>query len=511
MEESWQPIFKLAKFLLSTIPDIEDTIVAIASPPGSGVRGIVRLSGPKTLSCLARSFVVDPDASDNGAADQFDALKSASVLQGNLKLVEAEANDDGEATLLPGKLMVWPDERSFTRQPSAEFHTIGSTPALQMAVKSLCREGARMAEPGEFTMRAFLSGRIDLTQAEAVLAVIDSQNRNQLDVALGQLAGGLAGELDGIRNQLLGALAELEAGLDFVEEDIEFISNEEMVGKLVAGQESLSQMLQKIDSRDRTQAQFRVGLFGLPNAGKSSLFNAMTGADQAIVTDLAGTTTDLVTATCRFESVSYKLVDTAGAETDQPADSISFQAQQHRQAETDRSDLSILCISVNEIPDPVAAIKDLDILPDWHRQQLATEDSGWIVVFTQCDLLDPEVLADCEKLLVQQPDRQTEIVLTSSVQQLGMDRLSKLIARAVVEFQTAEASVVTATVLRTSECLRASLAAIESATEAATLQLGDEIVASEVRAGLDSLGQIVGKVYTDDILDVVFGQFCIGK
>jgi tRNA modification GTPase len=477
---------------LSSTPNTEDTIVAIASPPGQSARGIVRLSGPDTLQCVASSFAPDSDDGD----DQVESATRTCSIDGYLALDQLR---------IPGRCMLWPSEKSFTRQPSAEFHTIGSTPILQMAVKLFCQRGARMAEPGEFTMRAFLSGRIDLTQAEAVLAVIDSQNRSQLNVALGQLAGGLAGELDLLRNQLMSALAELEAGLDFVEEDIEFISNDEMIRQLEAAQTTLKNLLSQIDARDISQSLFRVGLFGLPNAGKSSLFNTLLGREHAIVTDLAGTTTDKVTAMCHANGVEYELADTAGFETSVESGSISNASQEQREDETKRCDLAILCVDVLQFLNTG--------LSDWHLGQLARSEAPWIVVLTKSDQANESEKA--QKLLqaISGHDDLSKVctIVTSSINRDGIGELESQIADSCINSQTEESSIVGSTVVRTGECLRDSLSAIESALVAAKGNLGDEIVASEVRSSLDSIGQIVGKVYTDDILGLVFGRFCIGK
>ena len=194
--------------------DVQETIVAIGSAPGPAIRGIVRMSGPTALTTLAKVF--------SGIGSQPVDLESQT---GNLSHASSV---DGEFTLnsgaaLPITALIWPDQRSYTRQPTVEIHTLGSTPILQQIVATLQQSGARLAQPGEFTLRAFLSGRLDLTQAEAVLALIDAENQNQFDVALRQMAGGLAGPLRGLRTQLLSTLAEVEAGLDFVEEDLSLI------------------------------------------------------------------------------------------------------------------------------------------------------------------------------------------------------------------------------------------------------------------------------------------------
>ena len=230
--------------------DHDDTIVAIASPRGSATRGIVRASGPRALHCVSQIF----DAAESTDSDWV-SVTTPTVVPGKLNCGTHR---------VPGKLLVWPTSQSFTKQPSIEFHTFGSQPVLELATKSLCDSGGRLAEPGEFTMRAFLSGRLDLTQAEAVLAVIDAKNQKQLGVAIDQLAGGIGSRLNDTRDELIAALAELEAGLDFVDEDIEFISNDAMIGKLEAARDSLARLMSQASGRDRHSGNFRVSFFGLP-------------------------------------------------------------------------------------------------------------------------------------------------------------------------------------------------------------------------------------------------------
>ena len=213
-----------------------------------------------------------------------------------------------------------------------------------------------MALPGEFTLRAFLSGRMDLTQAEAVLAVIDSDSRQKLDTALEQLSGGLAGPLAETRRQLISVLAELEAGLDFVEEDIEFISNDQIISQLQSALEQVRTVTGQISSRGDTQSTFKVSLAGLPNAGKSSLMNALAGEQKSIVTDIRGTTTDRVTAGLQIDGIEVELSDTAGieeVESDKPdqessAADIMATALRLQKQSIANADLVLLCVAPEE-------------------------------------------------------------------------------------------------------------------------------------------------------------------
>lgn len=463
--------------------DVDDTIAAIASAPGSGLRGIVRVSGPRTVELVEALFeIYDSRAFPN-------RLRPTST-RGQLTVDEGLKVDID--------LYLWPTKRSYTRQPTAEFHLVGSRPVLEMVLNRLCGCGARLARPGEFTLRAFLSGRIDLTQAEAVLAVIDSSGEQQLDTALRQMAGGLAGPLGAIRDDLMGTLAELEAGLDFVEEDIEFITRSQLLEQLERAGQKLETIQQQISLRDRGSEASRVVLWGEPNSGKSSLFNALLGTQESIVTEVAGTTTDFLVGELVLKSMKLDLVDTAGAE--ERSEYVSSQAQQHRVEQQEQADARLFCIDSQRSPTP------------WEKEQLSKLTNACVVVLTKTDLHDLESMRLTElSQQIRSLGFDGPMVATSSHSRVGLDLLADEISLAVINSQSADQSIVGTTVLRASESLRDATAAVGHARDAVIHHLGDELVASELRRSLEALGQVVGAIYTDDILDLVFGRFCIGK
>ncbi len=472
-----------------------DTIAAIASPSGGARRGVVRISGPEVVPIVSRCFQFDPftDLSD---------VNRATRLTGNLRIGSQR---------LPGALLLWPDDRSYTRQPSAEFHTFGSTPLLETAVQELCNAGARIAEPGEFTLRAFLSGRMDLTQAEAVLAVIDAQSQKKLSVALEQLSGGLAGPLAETKQTLMNVLAELEAGLDFVEEDIEFIAAEQIIAALLQGQRQLHVIEQQIKQRGGERHEVKVVLSGLPNAGKSSLFNALLDSDQSIVTDTAGTTTDFVTASTEIKGIAVQLIDTAGLESgddqsDRAPAEIMHTAQQQRVDEIENADLILICAG-----------------PDDHSRSWAIEQmermtetgKAFLLVLTKSDLASDwsslQAGIELKTHVTNMTGSQRKSIALSSHTGHNVEKLKFEISATAIALSTDENAVVGSTLLRSSTSLRTAAASIDGALEAAEGDFGQEIVAAEIRQSLDALGQIVGTVYNDDVLDLVFGRFCIGK
>ena len=481
--------------------DIDDTIAAIASPPGASERGIVRVSGPGSIDCLATCFRCDDERS-------LEKQSAIDAIPGHLQL-----NND---LRLPGRLLIWPTNRSYTRQPSAEFHTIGSSPLLQLALKAVCEAGARVARPGEFTLRAFLSGRLDLTQAEAVLAVIDAKGQDDLRLSLEQLAGGLATPLTSIRNDLIAILAELEAQLDFAEEDIEFIADDVLLSKLDQACELLNSIVEQISGRHLTEEKFTAVLTGLPNAGKSSLFNCLLGEPKAIVTDIAGTTTDYVTGELSRAGVTIQLIDTAGYEQIETRETDSGQimssAQDARKDRIERADLCIQCLAANA---PIEALKDLASVD-------SLNEAAPILVITQTDRPMATHVTEALANTASDSDPQStstdaaqqnfaHVVQTSSLTSAGVDDLLSLVFQIATESQTSDSPIVGSTLRRTTESLNAAAKSVRLARQAASSALGEELVAAEIRHALDHLGSVVGTVYTDDILDVVFGQFCIGK
>ncbi len=452
--------------------NVDDTIAAISSAPGGGMRGIVRLSGPEVLSCLADCFRSNRDTAPA-------VLRTATALDGSL-LVPPPIGE------LPCDLYLWPDARTYTRQPVAEIHTIGSPPLLEAALRTVCAAGARLAEPGEFTMRAFLAGRMDLTQAEAVLGVIDAHGQKELDVALSQLAGGLAGPLDDLRNRLLDLLAPLEAGLDFVEEDIEFISTDQLNAQLKDAADGVAHLAHQMTCRGESCDAFRVVLRGWPNVGKSSLLNALGGERAAIVSETAGTTRDYLTKRTEIDGLDCLLIDTAGVETDSESD-IAAMAQTASAQQSQHAHVELLCVDATRR------------LNSGEREALAKmPPANRILVLTKIDA-------------TRSTDLHLSALETSSRTGQGLSRLRRAISVRIMDNQPHESSVVAGTAIRCRDSLRSAAEGLDRARRAVVDTVGEEIVAAEIRIALDELGKVVGAVCTDDILDRIFSRFCIGK
>jgi tRNA modification GTPase len=450
--------------------DPNDTIAAIASPPGPAARGIVRLSGPNAHAIALAGF--EP----SGCAKPT-SRRRASIRPGSLKV-------GGLRPLLPVMMSIWPAPRTYTGQDVAEIHLVGSAPLCALVLSDCIARGARPAERGEFTLRAFLSGRIDLTQAEAVHAVIEARNQAQLDAALEQLAGGIADPITALRDRLLEEVAHLEANLDFTEEpDVDPVSRAALVQTLEESAATLSEIAAQLSERERTVLENRVVLAGPPNAGKSRLFNALLGRDRAIVSPIAGTTRDYLCEECHCDGLVVLLVDAAGFAV--PDGAVETQAQRLRAEQLAQADLLLECRSV----------EGLDAFESRTAHQIDR-----LCVWTKADLAVPDAaVADGEAML-----------MTSAVTGAGLPELRSAIARTLRSAEVSEGSV-SSTGARCGGSLKRAAAAIRSAAATIADQGGDELVAFELRLAIDELGSVIGAVVTDDILDLIFRRFCIGK
>ena len=460
--------------------DVDETIVAIASPTTPAPRGAVRLSGLNTLNVLQQLGI-----------DWVDT-KSAKAISASLN-VGAPLGD------ISVRVMVWPTRRSYTGQPSAEIHTFGSLPVLQAIVDTACRLGARPARPGEFTMRAFLAGRLDLTQAEAVLGVIDAQGRGSLDHALRQLSGNLSKPLEQLRSEMLNLLADVEAGLDFVDEDIEFVSDAVLVQRLGEIADQLIHTEKTMVARSGESSVSVIAIRGEPNAGKSRLLNTLAGDEVAIVADVAGTTRDTVVVDAMVKSLPVRFIDTAGIESHAGADSdalISQQSQLQAQRASDEARIRLWCVDSTR-PDFDDAAQRLRIAANE-----ITQHGTDIWIATKTDLLEKTAPANAVT---------NQWLATSSATGDGVESLKNAIADAITTVDAEETGSVVGTAARCRETLRQPIGAIRRAISLTQSGDGHEFVSAEIRLAVEYLGEVTGAVYTDDILDRVFSRFCIGK
>jgi tRNA modification GTPase len=442
------------------VAHVQDTIVALSSAPGPGGRAIVRLSGPRAADVALSVFAAEPPL-DRGRR---------CLRQGRVCL-------PGLVSSLPADLCFWPAPHTYTGQDIAEVHTLSCPPLVDLLVAQLLQAEARPAQAGEFTLRAFLAGKLDLTRAEAVGAVVAAGDGTELRQALTQLAGGMATPLQELREDLLNLLADVEAALDFTDEDIRFVGNDETLRRLAAGLGRLTVLRRQIEQRAVTDRPFRVVLAGRPNAGKSSLFNALAGA-AALVGPEPGTTRDYLLQSLVLGDVIVELADTPGWQAG--GDTVEVQAQALGREQAERADLVLLCLEAGA----EVSVAEAELL----RQ----ERPPVLAVATKCDLAVPS----------------TGLGATSAVTGAGLDELRELLA------ERARSRSLPALAPSLARCRHHVDACLEHLRRAHAIVLFEdpaELLALELREALEQLGQMVGAVYTDDLLDRIFSRFCIGK
>jgi tRNA modification GTPase len=438
-----------------------DTIVALATPHGPGARAIVRLSGPAVATVLAAVFESE---------QPLQPLRRA-LVEGQVRLPDVHAS-------LPADLYIWPAPHSYTGQHVAEIHVLSSPPLVELLIARLLEAGARAAQPGEFTLRAFLAGKLDLTRAEAVLGVIEAGNRDELQEALSQLAGGVARPLQELRDDLLNLLADLEAGLDFADEDIQFVGQEDVLKRLAKGMALVTNLRRQLAGRALSDQPFRAVLAGRPNAGKSSLFNALTESAAALVSPEPGTTRDYLVRCLDLNGIAVELVDTAGLRS--AHDAIESQAQELGREQTGRADLLLLCVEAGQTP------------TDEERQFLQRREPPAVGIATKCDRGTPA----------------RDFLATSAVDGTGLSALRELLReKANRRARPALAS----SLSRCRHHVEACLQCLQRAHQMVLFGEPTELAALDLRSAVDQLGEMVGAVYTDDLLDRIFSRFCIGK
>ncbi len=458
--------------------ELDDAIAALGSAAGASSRGVIRATGPAIGAVLADWFLPD----DAGA---WSTAKLPRRHAGRLQC-------PGLSTPIPVAVHWWPTTRSYTGQPLWELHLPGSPPVLEAVLATVLTKGVRLARPGEFTLRSFLAGRLDLLQAEAVLGVIDAADEAGLRTALAQLAGGLSGALGTLRSDLLNLLADLEAGLDFVEEHLEFVSRDELHRRISLAVSFVQRLRGEAQSRMQSTGRPRVVLAGLPNAGKSTLFNAILDRPTALVSPTAGTTRDFLVAPVEWDTCRFDLVDTAGWED--AATAIESAAQAQRSDQIEQATLRVWCSPLTT---------EVEQLVDDERFQIAQLTGGvWLRIRTKQD----KIVTKTDN----RPAKTDDGLCVSAQTGQGLTELKAAIVDSLRSLTATEWLGTTAA--RCQESLQATEMALEQALHAAASPLySDELLAIELREALEHLGRMTGAVYTDDVLDRIFSRFCIGK
>ncbi|MEA5452768.1 tRNA uridine-5-carboxymethylaminomethyl(34) synthesis GTPase MnmE [Leptolyngbya sp. CCNP1308] len=454
-----------------------ETIVAIATAiaPQQGSVGIVRLSGAEAVA-IARALFHAPGRQ---------RWESHRILYGHVRDPRTRQPID-EALLL---LMLTP--RSYTREDVVEFHCHGGLMAVQQVLQLCLSQGARLAEPGEFTLRAFLNGRLDLTQAEGVADLVAAQSTLAAKTALAGVQGKLTQPIRQLRSTCLDVLAEVEARIDF-EDDLPPLDEQTVRSQLTAVLAEIDGMLATAESGELLRTGLKVAIVGRPNVGKSSLLNAWSRSDRAIVTDLPGTTRDVVESQLVVGGIPIQVLDTAGIrEASDPVEQVGI-ARSRQVAQG--ADLVLLTI------DAVAGWTEAD-------QQLyeSVQENSLILVINKVDL----VPADGVKDLVFPGD--WPVVHTAAAQQQGIDALEQAILNAIHSDQLTTANLEFTVNQRQGAALTAARNALHQVQQTIENQLPLDFWTIDLRIAIAALGSITGDEITESMLDEIFSRFCIGK
>jgi tRNA modification GTPase len=451
-----------------------DTIAAVSTPPGEGGIGIVRLSGPAAFAIARRIF---SPAHPGG-------LRSRRLHYGHV-VDPATGERLDEVLLAPMRA-----PRTYTREDVVEINCHGGLVPVRRVLELAIREGARLAEPGEFTKRAFLNGRIDLSQAEAALDLIRAKTASAERIAMGQLEGGLSTRVGSVLDRVRDLCAHVEACIDFPEDEIEPAPLSEITEGLRTARGEARALSASFEEGRLFREGIRAVIAGRPNVGKSSLLNALLSEDRAIVTEMPGTTRDVLEEFVSVRGLPMKIVDTAGIR--QARDMAEEEGVRRTLRAMESADLVLGMLDASE---PLHE-GDRELL-----ERIASRSA--IVVLNKCDLprgLRAEALPEGAR-----------VVEVSARTGEGLDDLRNAIYELSIKDPSALAEGVVVTNLRH----RLSLERAAGAMGAALIALEEgrplEIAAMEMREALDALGEIVGAVTTEDILDRIFGEFCIGK
>jgi tRNA modification GTPase len=457
---------------------LDDTIVAVATPPGRGGIGVVRLSGPEATSIalpmlrLAHAGGLLPNRTHFG------------------ELIDPDTSNRIDEVVVT----FFAEPHSYTTDDVIEISCHGSPVVLRHVVEMAVQRGARLAEPGEFTMRAFLNGRIDLTQAEAVRDLIDSQTLYQAQVAARQLDGALSKRLQPIKQKLIDLIAIMEAGIDFAEDDVSVIPDEQILERIADVHRPLEQLLATFTYGKVVHEGLTLAIVGRPNVGKSSLFNRLVEHERAIVTATPGTTRDLVSETVSIGGIPVRLVDTAGIrEALDEAESIGVRKSLEALADADV--VLVVLDASHPSSDDSARRRDTELISMVARR-LA------IVVQNKIDAIATAPLL---------PDGGLPVVMTSALSGQGIEQLRAKILHLTGGDGGSQPEHGFLTNVRHQRLVQDSIVALDAAAAAIPRKTPHEMLLLDLYNALRPLDEITGATTADDILNLIFSSFCIGK
>ncbi len=453
---------------------LNDTIVALSTPPGTGAIGVIRLSGAAAISIAEKVF----------RGKKLSEQPSHTLHHGFIK--------NGDEVIDEVVIGIFKAPHSYTTEDVIEISCHGSDFIIQKIISLLIEKGARTAKPGEFTMRAFLNGRMDLAQAEAVADLIAAQTQASHDMALNQMRGGYSSELKNLRFELIHFASLLELELDFSEEDVQFAERTHLLKLLEKINSELDKLIRSFELGNVIKNGVATVIAGRPNAGKSTLLNALLNEERAIVSEIPGTTRDTIEENLNINGILFRLIDTAGIR--EAHDVIEKIGVERTMEKISSSTLLLYVFDVSEMTIP-------EVQDDLSR--FSRDASRLIVVVNKIDKGLP-----AEKVLPLETF--PSVAFVSSLNRENIDSLRRMMFEKIAGEQTnLESSVVTNA--RHVEALKKTKAILKEVTDSIHQKESGELTALHLRRSLQHLGEITGEVTTDDLLENIFSKFCIGK
>jgi len=452
------------------------TVAAISTPPGVGGIAVIRISGTDAIAIADKIFC---------GKESLCNAPSHTIHYGFIKNSDGEKLDEVLVSIMRAP-------RTFTREDIVEISTHGGARASHAVLGELIKSGAYHAEPGEFTKRAFLNGRIDLAQAEAVIDIINAENELSRKNALSQLEGSLSEEIHSIRERLLYLAAQMQVTIDYPDEDLEDITHEDI---LSISEECAKKVLSLLDTADNGKILkdgIRTAIVGKPNAGKSSLLNRLSGTNRAIVTEIAGTTRDVIEENVNLNGIPLTLIDTAGIrQTDDIVEKIGVERSLQS---IDEADLVIVVLDAKSGIDN----EDKEVLA-------STQNSKRIILINKTDISSP----DFKDKLTEYPNE--GIIEISAKTAQGIDILADKIREMYELDKITAASGAIITNLRHTCALRDALSSLNNAVDSLKTGMPQDIASIDLNMAMSALGEITGETVSDDIVSKIFHNFCVGK
>lgn len=450
---------------------MNDTIIALATPQGSGAIAVIRLSGAHAIEVVDKIFF---------SKKNLENLTSQSVVFGTIKK-EDEIVDEV-------LISVFRNPKSYTGEDTVEISCHGSPYIIKTILELLVQNNVRMAQPGEFTQRAFMNGKLDLAQAEAVADLIASESKASHSIALHQMRGGVSNELAALRESLINFTALIELELDFGEEDVEFANREELSSLVQNLEVKIQNLIESFNYGNAIKNGVPVAIVGYPNAGKSSLLNLLLNEERAIVSDIAGTTRDTIEEVLTIEGIQYRFIDTAGLrQSDDTIENIGIERTKLAITKAD------IIIHIYDVRDENHAQNAITPFLD----EIAREGKKLIQVANKIDLKEELYASD------------TIIFLSTKTKQ-GLDDLKRKMAH-ILEVSKFENSVIISN-FRHLESLKLAMISLQEVKQSMIQNLSGDLLSFHLRNTLRHIGDITGNIDIDkDILGTIFGKFCIGK